>query len=193
MNEPAKGPESLEGFDLEALRLTTDFETITTKKILNVVPVRKPKAQEFFRSLRGDEWVFQTSILDLKAESQEIYLVHPNLVPDLEQELRQVALYSAYNRQGNYFLVPVMLPKEGRQNSWHESLQQAVIAARDAWVRAVPNQGISGYDLVVAQGAIREPQLPEVSGIKDLITIAFRDRWINSFDHPVLKQLRGEA
>lgn len=193
MNESQESPANLEGFDLEALRLTQDFETITTKKVLNLVPVRKPKGQEFFRTIRGEEWSFSTFVLDLKDENREVYLIHPSLIPDLEQEIRPVALYTAYNRQGNYFLIPVMLPREGRQNSWHESLQQAVVAARDAWVRAVPNQGISGYDLVVAQGTIKDPLLPEVSGIAGLLKIAFRDRFINSLDHPVARQLRGET
>jgi len=193
MNENHETPNSLEGFDLEALRLTQDFEAVTTKKVLNLVPVRKPKGQEFFRTLRGEEWAFSTYILDLKDENREVYLVHPGLISDLEQEIRPVALHTAYNRQGNFFLIPVMLPREGRQNSWHESLQQAVIAARDAWVRAVPNQSIGGYDLIVAQGTIKDPQLPEVTGIADLLKIAFRDRFINSIDHPVLRQLRGET
>jgi hypothetical protein len=38
---------------------------------------------------------------------------------------------------------------------------------------------------------LADPDWPEL-GFWDLIKIAFKDRLINSFDHPVIKNLRGQ-
>lgn len=191
MTEPESVKGTLSGIDLESLRLPSGgLEAVSTKKILNLVPVKRPGKQEFFRVKTGDEWAFQTMVLELK-EDRETYLVVPALYGNLEQESKPVCLYTAYTRKGDFFLIPVMLPRDGKQNSWHESLQQAINEAKISWVRAVPNQSLGGYDLVSALGAIREPALPEVSGIMELLPIAFRNRVVDSLDHPIIKRLEG--
>jgi len=190
LSEPSKG--TLSGIDLEGLRLPSGgLDSVSTKKILNIVPVKRPNKQEFFRIKSGDEWVFQTMVLELK-EDRETYIVSPALFANLEQEIKPVCLYTAYTRRGDFFLIPVMLPRMGKQNSWHESLQQAVNEAKSAWVRAVPNQSLGGYDIVEALGAIREPALPEdVAGITQLLPIAFRNKVVDTLDHPIVKRLEG--
>ena len=43
-------PKGLEGFDLEALRVSQDFvKDSGVKKLLTTVPVRKPNRQDFVR------------------------------------------------------------------------------------------------------------------------------------------------
>jgi len=65
---------SLASFELEDFRITADLETITTNKTLNTVPSRKPKDQEYFRSLCVDEWVFQLTSYISKTKTGEFSL-----------------------------------------------------------------------------------------------------------------------
>jgi hypothetical protein len=47
------------------------------------------------------------------------------------------------------------------------------------------------YDLFEASGDLAEPVWPEMT-FRDLLELAFRDRRIDSINHPILKSLRGE-
>ena len=60
------------------------------------------------------------------------------------------------------------------------------------WVRLTANMSLGAYEIFEAEGKIAEPEWPEYSFL-DLLRIGFRDRIISSFDHPVLKRLRGES
>ncbi len=48
------------------------------------------------------------------------------------------------------------------------------------------------YDVWQTEGPLPEPQWPETS-FKDSLRTAFKDRLIDTLDHPVLKRLRGES
>jgi hypothetical protein len=62
--------------------------------------------------------------------------------------------------------------------------------AMTTWVRVIPSG--KSYVTFVAQGNLGEPKWPEESFPK-LLKIAFKDRFVDSADHPLLRQLRGEA
>lgn len=60
-------------------------------------------------------------------------------------------------------------------------------------VRIKANKALGAYEISLAKGELPEPKWPkEPKTIKDALKIAFKDRIIDSIDHPVLKQLRGE-
>ena len=60
------------------------------------------------------------------------------------------------------------------------------------WVRVQANMADGKYDVFEATGAIPDPEWPEMT-FRDMLKIAFEDRFIDSTDHPILKQLRGEV
>jgi hypothetical protein len=179
------------GFDLDALRLPQNFgETLGVKRLITRVPVRKPIKTEFFRVRTGEEWRFQTMILELKDE-REIFILSPSVWEEIPELLKPAMLHTAIDRRNNIFLIPVPLPgQDGRRNPWHQSLHNAVTTAEDSWVRSIANLKLGGYDLYVAEGNIADPEWPDVS-FNELIEIAFRDRIIDSPKHPVIQQLLG--
>lgn len=188
-------PSSLqiEGFNLDALRLPQNFgETLCVKRLITRVPVRKPSKTDFFRVRPGEDWRFQTMILELKDDG-ETFLVAPavwGVVPGL---LRPAMLHTAIDRRNNLFMIPVPLPGEdGRRNSWHQSLAEVVSMAETNWVRIVANKAVGGYDMLVAEGNLADPDWPEV-GFQELVKIAFRERLIQTPDHPVIMQLLGRS
>jgi len=63
--------------------------------------------------------------------------------------------------------------------------------ARRPSPEAYANMSTGAYDIDEAHGKLGEPEWPELS-MGELLKIAFKDRYIDSYDHPVLKRLRGE-
>jgi hypothetical protein len=59
------------------------------------------------------------------------------------------------------------------------------------WVRAAANTSLGAYEIFEATADLPEPVWPEES-FKKVIEVAFRDRYIRSLDHPVIRRLRGE-
>lgn len=180
-------------FDLDALRLSQDFAaTIGVKKALTTIPVRKPDRQWFMRVRPGVEHRLETAVLELK-EDNETYLIAPNLRAELPGEIVAKMLLTAVTRQGNVFLWPIRMPDEmGKLDEWNRSALEAAKLAEKQWIRIVANRALGAYETYVATGDLPEPEWPEKS-FQELIRIAFRDRYIDALDHPVVKRLRGAA
>jgi hypothetical protein len=69
----------LDPFDLERLVLSRNFaETAGVKKLLTIVPVRKPNAQDFVRTHPSPAYRRDFLLLDLKDEREQ-YLVRPEM------------------------------------------------------------------------------------------------------------------
>ena len=64
--------------------------------------------------------------------------------------------------------------------------------AKSRWVRVTSNMSLGAYEVAVASGQLAEPAWPDIT-FQEIIKIAFRDKMISDWDHPVLKRLRGEV
>jgi hypothetical protein len=121
--------------------------------------------------------------------------VGKTLWPDLAAEatFSPRVLFTAVNRQGVLFLWVIRLPRpDGRVDEWSRTALEAAERATKGWVRVAANMALGAYDVFEAGGQLGEPQWPAVP-FSDLLRIAFRDRFIDALDHPVLRRLRGEA
>jgi hypothetical protein len=195
-DQPAKaGPiqsDPLSGVDLSSLRLSQDFaSSVGVKKAILTIPVRKPSRQAFVRVRPGEAWRFQTVLLELK-EERETYLVHPALVGELSSELSPTVLHFAIDRQGVLFLWPTRLPSaDGRTNTWNQTAADAAGMAEERWVSMRSSMSLGAYEVFEAIGAIAAPDWPDLT-MEQAIKVAFKDRFIDTNDHPVLRRLRGE-
>jgi hypothetical protein len=178
-------------FDPDSLRISGDIGSVGAEKLLVKIPVRKPNKQEYFRIHTSNEYRLLCAILEMK-EEREFYLVTPDVLPILAEDVRHVELRLCVSRQGVYFLWPVPMPgNDGRTNSWHVSAREAAARAERGWIRMVANMSEGSYSLYLATGAIPDPQwidkpLPEV------LELAFKDgKLIETADHPIVKQLNG--
>lgn len=190
----ANKPEAKTGelFDLDKLRLKQDFGAeVGVKKLLTHVPVRKPNKQEWVRVNGVPGWSLSTHILTLKAE-RESYLVAPELWDELPGMLQAVILYVGVSRQKAYMVWPLRLPRaDGRLDLWGTSELEAAERAKSAWTRLSANTNAGIYDIYQAPVGLAEPEWPETT-FDEIIQLAFKGRYIESPDHPVLRQLRGE-
>jgi hypothetical protein len=205
-NPPAKPvivpiPETPDGapgnpadpFDPKNLRVPQSFiDTAGVKPLLTTVPVRKPNKQEFIRVHPDLEYrADPIAIIELEDDG-EAYLVTPNMAADLQNEVRYVTLFTAINRQGVLFLWPVKLGTGGaRVLEWYRSAREAAEKCMTGWHRVAANMNLGAYEMTPATKKHPDPEWPTAS-FPELLRIAFRDRFIDRLDHPVVRQLRGE-
>ena len=157
------------------------------------MPVRKPSKEWFFRAHPDEAYRLQTTVLELK-EEREIYLVSSELRSLLAAEatFSVRVLFTCINRQDVLFFWPIRLPSpDGRRDEWSRSALEAAMMARDHWVRVTANMSLGAYNVDEAIGELPEPRWPEKT-FQELIRTAFKDRMIDTLEHPVLKRLRGE-
>jgi hypothetical protein len=182
-------------YDLDSLRLSQDFASaVGVKRLITVIPVRKPSKEWFVRTHPDPAYRLQTAVLELK-EDREVYLVSPSLWPELASEptFSPRLLIAAVNRQGTPFLWPIRLPgADGKIDDWSRSALDASREAESRWTRMTANMSLQAYDITVAPGQVAEPVWPDLT-FQRIIRIAFRDKMIETWDHPVLRRLRGEA
>ena len=179
--------------NLEALRLAPDAASVSgTTEVLSHIPLRKPSRHEFFRTRRESEMWFATGIFEDR-EDREVFLVTPAMREALVGEIRPVTLVPTMTRQNALLLWPLKLPtEEMRHNGWAETAREAAERAKTKWVRLVADMGLGGYRIYLAEGQLSEPTWPEKS-LTEIMQIAFRDRIVDSENHPVVRKLRGLA
>lgn len=178
---------------LDKLRLSQDYSQFAeTKKLLTDVLVRKPQGQEFLRVHRDPDYQINTMILEMKVH-REFYLVARELWGELADELRPVTLFTALNRQNAIFLWPIKVPgADGKIDNWNRSAMRAAQSAMTQWVRVKSSFSSGAYETTVAKGEWGDPSWPE-STFQMLIETAFKGKFIETVDHAVIRQLRGEA
>jgi hypothetical protein len=182
-------------FDLNSLRLSQDFAaTVGVKKLLTTVPVRKPSKEWFVRTHPDPKYRPGIPVIESK-EDREIYLVAKSLWPALgsESTFSPRLLVVSINRQGVLFIWPIRLPgTDGKLDPWNRSAMEAVERAQSRWIRIAANMSLGAYEMTEAPGQVAEPTWPEKSA-QEIFDIAFKDRRINTWEHPILRRLRGEA
>jgi hypothetical protein len=185
--------------DVAALRIDPDnLAPFMRRPKQLVVPVRKPNRTWFVRVHPDAGYHYATYLLELKDDAgksaQEMYLVHQDLWPDLtgEPTFTPWVLHTAVSRQGDYFLWPIRAPRaDGRRDDWSATAREAAALAQKSWVRVVANMVLGAYDVLEANARLPEPVWPSAP-FAELLKRAFKDTFINSADHPVLKKLRGD-
>jgi hypothetical protein len=185
-------PAKLDPFaNLDALRLDQDYlATAGVKKLLTTIPVRKPRAQDFVRT--HPDHRMTVALIELR-DDREIYLVTPPMVAELPGEYFPATLFLTISRQDVLTLWPVRLPgPDGKQLDWHRSALEGAELARSKWIKLRANMALGAYDIFEAENVnIPQPQWPALS-FDEALRIAFRDRFIDNVDHPVVKRLRGQ-
>ena len=191
--EEEKISTDLKGFSMADFVVDPAKPAVMVVRKIIQVPVKKPNNQKYFRVLPGSDWEVVVPVLELKEES-EFYLVHPSVLPYIQEETKMVKLHLACYTDGTPFLIPVPLPPDGdysKWNSWHRSLAEVVKAAQDNWVRSTADRASGGYKLRVASGDFTCPSLPEDMILDSFVMLGFKDRIIDSVEHPVVKKLLG--
>jgi hypothetical protein len=181
-------------FDLASVRLPQNFAGLVgVKTLITTVPVGRPDRQTFIRTHPDPEYRLETVLLEVKADRTP-YLVAPALRDELlaRNEVVPKVLFTTINRQGVLSLWPIRLPgPDGRLDPWNQSALEAALLARQHWVRVRANMALGANDVDQAVALTDEPTWPDLS-FEEIVKIAFKHRYISSWDDEVLRRLRGE-
>jgi hypothetical protein len=190
-------PAAPDPFNVEALRLNQDFvEKSGVRKLLTTVPVRKPNKQEWIRVRPDESYRGIFAVIKLE-EDGDFYILAPAVARELTNETLKVTIYTATNKQGVVFLWPVRVPDpDARVNTWHMTAIEAAEMAMKRSVRMKANMVLKAYEIALVDDPIPEndPVWPDLS-FNELMAIGFRKvgRFIDSFEHPVIKKLQGRS
>lgn len=178
------------GIDLKQVKLGQDFSaSLGVQKEITTIPVGKPKRHEFIRVHPDLEYRAELGLLKIDSD---YYLLSAAIARSIPEECTYVLLLTAITRQGTLFVWPIRLPGEdGRLDNWNTSAHTAAKLAEMAWVRVVSNCNAGYYEASKVKIEVAEPEWPTLS-FEEILTRAFRGRYIDTLEHPVLKRLRGE-
>jgi hypothetical protein len=193
VDPPPPPPEKPDPFDPERLRVSEDYVgTAGVKKLLTVIPVRKPGPQDWVRTHFLAEYRLTVRVIELKDE-REFFVLAPEVRDALEGLATTVTLFLTMTSTRTLTLWPVPRPgPDGRSNSAHKSAAEAAEAAITRWTKIMWNNHVKAYDQFETAGNIPDPEWPEIP-MRELLRIAFRDRYIEDLNHPVVRQLLGLA
>jgi len=182
---------NLHSFNINAYRITPTYgEALGSKKLITIVSVGKPPKGRFFRTSRDPGNMVDVFVLEDKVEGT-YHLVSPEVAAALDGLVRAITLHLAVDRASNPFLVPVPFPSEnGTRNPWHQSLLNAIEAAKEKWVRIEADKSAGIYQVHGALGELAEPAWPELL-MDELARIAFTGRVIDNLDHPKVQSALG--
>jgi hypothetical protein len=179
-------------FDPNALRVGQDFVVKAgITRLLTTVPVQRPHKQWWVRCHPSDDYRLAVAMIELKDDG-ECYVVTPVVARQLPISVYHLAtLQTSITRQGTLFLWPLRNSgSDGKDYGWWRSARDAALKAQTKWMNIVGNKQLGAYEISEAPGKIPEPEWPDYP-MSRLMEIAFKDRLIDTVDHPVLQQLQG--
>ena len=155
-----------------------------------------PPSSEFIRIRDDDDYWIECMTLDYAPENgrRETYFIATELMnilpPEIQSEVKWSRLYTAIIRRGNViFLWRIKVYDSGPAGLSTKTALACAEKAKRLWVR-VSWQDRKGYAPYNAQGDFGEPQWSEHT-FEELLDIAFQKTYIDSLDHPAIRDLMG--
>lgn len=159
--------------------------------ILASIKVRKPSKTEFFRVHPEPDYRVRVGIIDM-GFGEGHYLLTPQIAMFMERDAKQVDLVTSVNQHGGVFIWPLTVSSVDRAPSpWTTTARAACEQALTRWVRLQSDMRAGQYNIIVADGNLKEPVWPDKT-FPELLELAFgQDRLISLVDHPIVQRLQG--
>jgi len=169
----------------------SELEGVETKLVRTKINVGRPPKDQFFRVREDSDFWIPFGLLEVERTST-FYLVAPGAVRSwmLEEGIKSFfdcVLCLAVTRHGE----PRVWPLKQTDNPWHASAREVAEMAKTEWVKLISDQTAGYYVAGTASNQTREPAWPEES-FGEVLDKAFAGRVIDSLDHEVIKELRGD-
>ena len=173
-------------------------EGAAAKSSVLIPSVRKPDKIWWVQVHPDKSYTQEIALVEDNSQiSDNLYIVHPNMrdvveAADVHYGVRQLSL--TITRQGTIFFWQVKLPRLGMQmNKWSASALSAIEQARKSWIRVTPFTQASQYRVWQPPRRFPDPEWSQdLPSMRDLLELTFKAQVIDSPDHPLLQQARGE-
>jgi hypothetical protein len=159
------------------------------RKVPTSINVQRPDPQSWIYILPDPAWRITVGIFEDKV-NQEVYLVAPELIPDLMGDIKSKLLVTYITRQNDVRLWPISLPDEhGRHDTYSASAIAIVEIYAGEWIRVKSNQHEKRYDVTPCPTAtLAPPKLPD-QPFEWVFDLAFKNHHIRDINHPVIRRL----
>lgn len=175
-------------FDLDNLILPQDFAPLGEKQITRL-RVKKPHRLE---------WVAVHPKLEIRVMlfersyemDKEIFIVARPMVDTFREEGKPCMLYPYVTQDGALRLWPVRLPDPdtGKLDSYSETAHDAATRYRGKWIRVAANRREAQYEVTLMKRKAAPPRFPDLTE-EEMLRLAFKDKVIDSLDHPAIADL----
>jgi hypothetical protein len=192
---PSSPAPEIDPFDPQTYRVSQTLAAAAgVKRHLTELPVCKPRAEWWVRRHPDPEFSLSTWVIELR-EDQDVYLVLPPLWPSLmgKVSFRPKTLHLAVTMQGKLFFWLVNRPPDETKepDKWSRTPMEAARLAKDRWTHLYWDPEARQHRVETSDSTV-EPEWPDLP-VRELLKVAFKDRVIDTLDHPVLRRLRGET
>lgn len=160
------------------------------------VSVGKPAKDRFYQAHPNPDMRLHIPLMEDKRDfDTRYYLVTEDMQPAVA-ESRDLTIRFAVpllSSLGSYMLWIInMTERNGELSGWSSSAMDAVSEATGKWVRIIADTEEGAYTTFVAQNqeALGSPSFPDWS-LEKVIALAFKDRIIESLEHPLVKVRAG--
>ncbi len=185
-------------FDPVNMRLSQATLKAPAKKLVTSYSIRKvPRPGSFCRVHPGEDYQHLTYIFEDTDEAgmeRDTYLISPPFLQELAEEykvlMKSVILCLALERHAEKpFVWKIRLPLDGaRDNDYWRTAREIADMCKTEWLRVYAEGGCYAY--VRPNGKMPEPIWPEVS-FGEILRLAFKNRVIDSMEHPIMQNLAG--
>lgn len=167
--------------------MTLTMNTNDFPRVLRTMQCRRPRYGEWFRVRPGDDWQSEAAIFR-DAVRHARYLVSEYLWPELRPRISRVTIRSCVSWTGEPFLWAIpYIDDDSMNGGWADSARECAEAAEQDWCLLAPAVCLDRFAMWTAGGRAPEPQWTDTPLWK-LVAFAFRDRVIESCDHPALRR-----
>jgi hypothetical protein len=178
---------------------TSDYDSVTH---IFKVRVGRPSKEDFIRTHPSDDEFTIPCVPLLTYESDTMDRSFYWLGPDVQAMLAElgisasiklVRLVTAISRRASIpFIWPITLPREsGSGRAWAVSALEIAEMAKTVWVKVVGDRQLGAYKAIQPLADLPDPDWGPLN-LAQLVQLAFGDRRIDSVDHPVIRDLRGD-
>ena len=142
--------------DFSRFRLSQNFGSVSgVRKKLTTVPVRKPNKTQFVRV--HSENKLDTMLLKYGDNGEDLYLIDPDVMQEVEDLAKPYRLSQAIDRQNNVFIWPLAIPDGDRPLNWHLSAMEAASNEEVEWTRMQANMSLGAYEIFAAEQDLGAP------------------------------------
>ncbi len=199
--------DAADPFSPENLQARPEFyDALPMERVITNIPVRKSKKHEWFTvkpdfGVKPDGSLYEYFLFehDTGETSKTPYLVTGGAVAELVTYIQTVRLFLCVSRHGAHFIYPVKIPKEGRGNSNASrtalaglEIGKTKIDGKATWILMSWNSYAGQYDCAKSRVDIEHPGWPKMSD-RSILKLAFEDKFIQTADHTVVRQVLGLA
>lgn len=184
--------------DLKRFMVKPEYEADSNavKQVRMSIKVGKPSPEEYIMVKDGPEFTVDVMLYEdkeSKDSNNRTYLVAPEVVPVLwdRNACKPARIFCLITTTDKILLSDVGLAKPGQAlNVYNSTRLKAYEIAKERPIAIVA--GDSGYEVKYPLSTLPKPSWPEeYTSIEPLMELAYKDRVIETTEHPIVKRILG--